>query len=292
MHSLTEVLEHTLEHTLEDSIKLLPFLIVTYLIMEAVERAAGGKTASIIEKSGPAGPFFGALLGAFPQCGFSAAASNFYSAGLIGLGTLLAVFMSTSDEMLPVFIAEQVPVSTILKILAAKVVIGTVTGYGVFFLSKRIFQKKKEELLSHRKEHGHDCSDEGHSLVVEALIRSAKTFAFIFVITFVLDLIIEVVGEEAISSVFQDTPVVGQVIAGAVGLIPNCASSIIISQLYISGVISAGAMMTGLLVSAGVGVLVLFEENHNLKENLLIMLLLYTISLAWGILIQLAGFTF
>lgn len=286
------ILEHALEHTIEDSLKLLPFLIVTYLIMEAVERAAGGKTASIIEKSGPAGPFFGALLGAFPQCGFSAAASNFYSAGLIGLGTLLAVFMSTSDEMLPVFIAEQVEVSVILKILIAKVIIGAVTGYLVFFLSKRLFQGKKKELEKHRIEHGHDCSDDDHSLVVEALIRSAKTFAFIFVITFVLEIIIESVGEEFITSILQDTPVVGQLIAGAVGLIPNCASSIIISQLYISGVISAGAMMSGLLVSAGIGVLVLFEENHNLKENLMILCILYVLSVIWGILIQATGITF
>ncbi len=286
------VIIESIEHTIEDSISLLPFLIVTYLIMEAIERATAGKVEGALRKAGPAGPAIGALFGVFPQCGFSAAASNFYSGGLITLGTLIAVFMSTSDEMLPVFIAEKVPVGTIAKILIAKVVIAAISGYIIFFLSKRIFQKEKDELKKHRHEHGHDCSEDGHSLIVETLIRSGKTFAFIFIITFVLNLIIHSVGEEFLESILQDKPVVGELIAGAVGLIPNCASSIIISQLYLSGVISAGAMMSGLLVSAGVGVLVLFEENHNIKENLLILLLLYVLSVLWGIMIQMVGISF
>ena len=288
MHVIIE----SIEHTIEDSVKLLPFLIVTYLIMEAVERATAGKVEGALRKAGPAGPAIGALFGVFPQCGFSAAASNFYSGGLITLGTLIAVFMSTSDEMLPVFIAEQVSPGTIAKILIAKVIIALISGYLIWFLSQRIFQDKREEMKKHRHEHGHDCSEDGHSLIVETLIRSGKTFGFIFVVTFILNIIIHSVGEEFLESILQDRPVIGELVAGAVGLIPNCASSIIISQLYLSDVISVGAMMSGLLVSAGVGVLVLFEENHNLKENLLILLLLYIISVIWGILIQFLGITF
>ena len=275
-----------LEHTLRDSLKLLPFLIVTYLIMEGIERATAGKLATGIEKAGPLGPLIGAIFGAFPQCGFSAAASNFYSVGLIGLGTLISVFMSTSDEMIPVFIAEKVGIKTIIGVLVAKVIIATITGYIIVFLSKRIFQNKKNELTEHRKEHGHDCSEDGHGLVEEALIRSAKTFAFIFIITLVLNGIIHTVGEGFLTSVLRDTPIIGEIIAGLVGLIPNCAASIIITQLYLSGVIGSGAMMSGLLVSAGVGVLVLFEENHNIKENLLILLILYLVSVLWGIGIE------
>ena len=283
---------HTIENSFKDSIMLLPFLIVTYIIMEAVERAAGGKIATFLSKAGPKGPIIGALFGAFPQCGFSAAASNFYSAGLISMGTLIAVFMSTSDEMLPIFIAEQVGISTIVKVLISKIIIAAVSGFIVVFLGKSIFRSKKMEFEKHRKEHGHDCSEEGRGLIQEALLRSAKTFIYIFLITLVLDGIIHSVGEEFLESAFQSTPVIGELIAGAVGLIPNCAASIIITQLYLSGVISSGAMMSGLLVSAGVGVLVLFEENHNLKENIMIMGLLYGISVSWGIIIQALGIIF
>ncbi|MBP3816217.1 MAG: arsenic efflux protein [Firmicutes bacterium] len=286
------ILFEAVEHTIEDSITLIPFLIITYLIMEAVERATAGKVATALRKAGPAGPAVGAAFGVFPQCGFSAAAGNFYSGGLISLGTLIAVFMSTSDEMLPVFIAEKVPAGTIIKILGTKVIIAIITGYTIYFLSRRIFQREKEELKRHREEHGHDCSEEGRSLIVEALIRSAKTFGFIFVISFILNLIIHSVGEELLESVLRDTPVLGEVVAAAVGLIPNCASSILISQLYLAEVISPGAMISGLLVSAGVGILVLFEENHNLKENLLIVLLLYIVSVAWGLIIQGLGIVF
>ena len=287
-----QIIKEALEHTVEDNITLIPFLVITYLIMEAIERATAGRIEAILSKAGPAGPAIGALFGVFPQCGFSAAASNFYSAGLITLGTLISVFMSTSDEMLPVFIAEKVPPITIIKILASKVVIASVSGYLIWFLSKKIFQETREELKQHRKEHGHDCSEDGHSLVVEALLRSAKTFGFIIIISLVLNIIIHSVGEDFLESILRDIPVLGELIAAAVGLIPNCASSILISHLYLSGVISPGAMMSGLLVSAGVGVLVLFEENRNIKENLSILGILYVISVIWGMLIQAVGFTF
>ena len=288
MHIIIEALEHTVE----DSITLIPFLIITYLIMEGIERATAGRIENALRKAGPLGPGIGALFGVFPQCGFSAAASNFYSAGLVTLGTLVAVFMSTSDEMLPVFIAEKVAPGTIIKILLAKVIIAAISGYIIMFLSKRIFQDKRNDFKKHRQEHGHDCSEEGRSLIVEALLRSAKTFGFIFAISFVLNAVIHSVGEEFLESILQDTPVIGELIAAGVGLIPNCASSIIISKLYLADVISAGAMMSGLLVSSGVGILVLFQENHNLKENLIILGILYVISVVWGILIQSVGLTF
>ena len=288
MDNLVDVIKETFL----DSLHLLPFLIVTYLVMEAVERAAAGRTANMLAKAGPFGPFIGALFGAFPQCGFSAAASNFYSAGLIGMGTAIAVFMSTSDEMLPIFIAEQAAPATIVKILIAKVIIGAVSGYIIAILGKKFFGKQKAELDKHREEHGHDCSEEGRALVPEALLRTLKTFGFVLVITFILNLVIELLGDGFLESILKDTPVIGQAMAGIVGLIPNCASSIAISKLYLSGVISAGTMMSGLLVSAGVGLLVLFEENHNVKENIIILSILYFTSLIWGILIEMIGITF
>ena len=281
-----------LKDTVLDCLKLLPFLLVTYALMEAIERKTGDRLADAIAKAGKSGPILGALLGVFPQCGFSAAASNLYSAGLINMGTLLAVFMSTSDEMLPVFIAEQAGAGTIAKLLLAKVLIAAVSGYLVVFLIRRFFSDKEKALIDHRKEHGHDCSDDGHGIIAEVLIRTIKTTAIIFAITFCLNAIMEGVGKDQLSALFGDVPVVGEMAAALVGLIPNCAASILISQLYLSGVIGSGAMMSGLLVSAGVGMLVLFEENHNLKENLTIVGVLYAISVAWGVLIEASGIVF
>ena len=281
-----------LKDTISDCLKLLPFLLVTYALMEAVERATGDRLARAIAKAGKSGPLLGALLGVFPQCGFSAAASNLYSAGLISMGTLLAVFMSTSDEMIPVFIAEQAGVGTIASLLITKFVIACLSGYLVVFLTRRFFSEKEAALSAHRKEHGHDCSEDGHGIAVEVLIRTAKTFAFIFIITFVLNGLIEALGKDALASVFRDVPVLGEMVSGLVGLIPNCAASILISQLYLSGVIGPGALMSGLLVSAGVGMLVLFEENRNMRENLAIVGILYVLSVVWGVIIELIGISF
>ncbi|MBQ1391865.1 MAG: arsenic efflux protein [Firmicutes bacterium] len=281
-----------LKDTCLDSIKLLPFLIVTYLVMEMLERAAGEKTERLVAKAGSAGPLIGAVLGAFPQCGFSAAAANFYSGGIIGIGTLIAVFMSTSDEMLPVFIAERADAGTIGAILGVKIVTAVVSGYLVAFLFRRFFSKRQQDFDQYRKEHGHDCSEDGHSLVAEVALRTGKTFAFIFLITLALNALMAGGGEAALVSLLAKRRVLGELLAGLVGLIPNCGASIAISKLYLEGVIGAGAMMSGLFVSAGTGLLVLFEENRNLKENLTVILILYVLGVAWGLLISAAGIRF
>ena len=286
------VLIHSLEHGIKDVLPLIPFLFVTYLIMEYVERADHGKAAEVVSKAGPFGPLLGAVFGAFPQCGFSAAASNFYAAGLIGIGTLVSVFMSTSDEMLPIFIAEKVPASAIIKIIVVKVVIALVFGYLLTLITKKFFRKQQIELAEYREEHGHDCSEDGHGIIAEVLIRSGKTLAIVLIITVMLELIMDTVGEDILKSVMMDVPVLGEVVSGLVGLIPNCAASILITELYISGVIGDGAMMSGLLVSAGVGLLVLFRENKNIKENLIILAVLYVLSLASGLVISALGIRF
>lgn len=281
-----------LKDTVIDCLKLLPFLLVTYALMEAIERKTGDRLAEAIGKAGKSGPVLGALLGVFPQCGFSAAASNLYSAGLINMGTLLAVFMSTSDEMIPVFIAERAGAGTIAKLLIAKFLIACLSGYLIVFLTRKFFAEREEALRAHRQEHGHDCSGDGHGIVSEVLIRTVKTTAIIFAITFCLNGAIGLMGQDALTAVFRDVPVLGELIAGLVGLIPNCAASILISQLYLSGVIGPGAMMSGLLVSAGAGMLVLFEENRNLKENFTVVGILYAISVVWGVLIEASGIAF
>lgn len=286
------VLIHSLEHGIKDALPLIPFLLVTYLIMESVERADHGKAAEVVSKAGPFGPLLGAIFGAFPQCGFSAAASNFYAAGLVGIGTLISVFMSTSDEMLPIFIAEKVPATSIIKIILVKIGIALIFGYLLMFITKKFFKKQQGELAAYREEHGHDCSEDGHGIIQEVIIRTATTMAIVLVITVILELIMDTMGEEILKSLMMDVPVLGEAVAGLVGLIPNCAASILITELYLAGVIGDGAMMSGLLVSAGVGLLVLFRENKNIKENLIVLGVLYVLSLGAGLLISALGIRF
>ena len=282
---------HVVEHTLLDSIKLLPFLFVTYLIMEYIEHKAGNKTQHMIKKSGKMGPFLGGLLGIVPQCGFSAAASNLYAGRIITMGTLLAVFLSTSDEMLPILISEQVAFPVIIKILAVKAFIGIVAGFIIDLFLRKKTDKEEHLRIDHICDHEHCHCDEG-KIAVSALRHTIQIFVFIILITFVLNILIETIGEEALAGFLSGMPVLGPIVAGIVGLIPNCASSVIITQLYLQGVLSTGSMMAGLLVGAGVGVLVLFRVNDRIKENIQITALLYIVGVIAGIIIETAGLAF
>lgn len=283
---------HVIEHTIHHSIGLLPFLFVTYLVMEYIEHKAGNKAEQMVKKSGSFGPLIGGILGIVPQCGFSAAASNLYAGRIITLGTLLAVFLSTSDEMLPILISAKVDPITICRILGVKVLIGVAAGFLADTFLRKSFSKEEENLkIEHMCEHEHCHCNEG-KIGKSALFHTLQIFFFIVVITFVLNLLIELVGEEALAGVLSGKPIVGPLIAGIVGLIPNCASSVVITQLYLEGMLGAGAMMAGLLVGAGVGVLVLFRVNDNIKENLKITAMLYIIGVLAGIIIEIAGLKF
>lgn len=288
---MLHVLEHALEHTITDTISLLPFLFVTYLAMELMEHYAGSKFNRIIQNSGKFGPFFGAVLGVMPQCGFSAAAASFFSARIIGVGTIIAVFLSTSDEMLPILLSASVPAGTIAKILVTKVAIACVSGYLASFIYQKIFQQKEGEMDIHVVCEEEHCSCED-GVLKSAVKHTVKIFFYIFVIAFLLNAVIEGMGEEALAQVFSNVPVVGQMVASLVGLIPNCASSVVITQLYVKGVISAGMMMSGLLVNAGIGSLVLIRLNRNLKENVGIITAVYCFGVVWGILIDMLGIVF
>lgn len=289
---MIEILGHTLKHTLEHGVKLLPFLFVTYLIMEYIEHKTGDKTKNIIKKSGKFGPLFGGILGIFPQCGFSAAAASLYAGKVITLGTLIAIFLSTSDEMLPVLISQAAPIHIILQILGIKLAIGIVAGLVIDFIGQAIKRKKEEkneeieEKISHmcKEEHCH-CENQG--ILQSAIKHTLNIFIFIILITFVVNIVIEFIGEEKISNLILNMPVIGPIIAGFVGLIPNCAGSVILTQLYLEQVISFGSMIGGLLVGSGIGILILFRVNKNLKENLKILTLLYSIGVICGIIIDL-----
>lgn len=273
--------------TFLDVIKLLPFLFLTYLAMEYLEHRAGEKTEALMRKAGHLGPVIGGALGVVPQCGFSAAASNLYAGRVITLGTLLAVYLSTSDEMLPVLISEHAPVGSIAGILLAKAGIGITAGLLIDLLLK----KKGGHDHAHGS-HIHEICEHEHCRCEKGIFRSALSHTvriaiFILLITFLLNLLLFFAGEEALANVILNRPVAGTLLAGLVGLIPNCAGSVVITQLYLEGIIGIGSAMAGLLTGSGVGLLVLFRVNHHKKENIRILGLLYGIGVLAGIAIEL-----
>ena len=282
---MQEILE-ILKETVIDSVKLIPFLFITYLIMEYIEHKTSQKVKEKIEKSGKFGPIIGGLVGIFPQCGFSVSATNLYATRVITLGTLIAVYLTTSDEMLPILLTEAVPLNTILTILGIKLVIGIVAGLLVDFVLHKIKKQndKEHEHIGEFCEHEHCHCEEG--IVKSAINHSVNIFLFIFVTTLIINCIINLVGEEAISNVISSNFIFGPIIAGLIGLIPNCASSVILTELFIENIISMPILITGVLVNAGVGTLVLFKTNKNVKENIQIIGLLYLIGILSGFILE------
>ena len=274
-----------------DSIKLLPFLFLTYLFMEWLEHKTGPAARNRIRTAGKLGPVWGGLLGVIPQCGFSAAATSLFTGRVITVGTLLAVYLSTSDEMFPIMISNAVPAATIIKILACKAAIGIISGLIVEYVYTHILKKQEKEMDIHEICEEERCNCE-HGLLSSALTHTLHVFVYIFLISLALNIIIGLVGEETLAGLFTGAPVVGELIAALVGLIPNCASSVVITQLYLDHIIGAGAMMAGLLVNAGVGLLILFRLNHNRTQNFWIIGTLYGIGVFWGIMIELMGIVF
>lgn len=280
-----------IQDTLIDAVKLIPFLFLAYLLMEYLEHKTGNKTKELVKKSGKLGPLFGGILGIFPQCGFSAAAANLYSGRVITLGTLIAVFLATSDEMLPILISEAAPISLILKIIGIKLVIGIIAGFMVDGVQTIILKRKKITSRENTEEAiGHICEDEHchceHGIFKSALKHTINIIIFIVIITFILNTIIHFVGEEEIAHALASVPFVGILLIALVGFIPNCAGSVIITELYLSNLISLGAMMAGLLVGSGIGILVLFKSNKHLKQNFAIVGILYAVGVISGLLID------
>lgn len=281
MEFVVENLLHSLEHT----VVLLPFLYLSYLLMEYIEHKGAEKAQRLIAKSGKAGPVIGAVLGIVPQCGFSAAASGLYSGRVITFGTLCAIFLSTSDEMLPIMISNGLPVTRILPILGVKVLVALTVGFAADLVISSFFNKHRHE--SH--EHIHEMCKSGHchcekNIFLSALTHSLQIFLFVYIATFAINVIIESAGTERIFSVISGIPFVGELIAATVGLIPNCASSVVITQLYIDGLIGTGPMLSGLLCGSGVGMLVLFRTNRRLKENLAALAVVFVSSVLFGAL--------
>ena len=281
---MQEILE-ILKETSIDTIKIIPFLFITYLIMEYIEHKTSNKVKSAIEKSGKFGPLLGAILGIFPQCGFSVSATNLYSTRVITLGTLIAVYLTTSDEMLPILLTESVSMSTIIEILGIKLIIGIIAGFAIDIILKVVKKGKIEEQTIEdlcEQEHCH-CE---HGIITSALKHTLNIIVFIFIITLIINGIIAVIGEEVIGQFVSKNVIFGPIIAGLIGLIPNCASSVILTELFVENVISMPVLIAGVAVNAGVGLLVLFKTNKNIKENLKIVGILYIIGVLAGIILE------
>ncbi|MGN0634473.1 MAG: putative manganese transporter [Oscillospiraceae bacterium] len=268
-----------------DTLKVMPFLLLVYLLIEFIEHRHSDKLSGALKKSGVFGAVGGSLLGCIPQCGFSAAASNLYAGRLISVGTLIAVFISTSDEAIPMLLAEPKSAGVLWKLILIKIVIAAATGIIVDILIK-LFSKKQDE-QPHFEELCKSCDCEHHGIFKSALIHTVQISLFIFAVNLILGSAIEFLGAENISKIFMENSPLQPFITSLFGFIPNCASSVIVTQLYIEGVISFGSCVAGLCTGAGVGLVVLFRTNRNVKENLLIMAAMYASACISGLIINL-----
>lgn len=314
-----DLLVDVLADSVIDTLKLIPFLLVTYLAMEALEHFASNKVKETVEHAGAAGPVVGALLGALPQCGFSAMAATLFSGRVVTAGTLVAVILSTSDEMIPVFVAHQEPASRMLSIIAIKVVLGIAAGLLLDLVLRLLHRAgdghthihelcerehchceeadELEELDDNHHDHGdhHGHHEHGHhhdyghshhgawGIVRSACVHTAQVTAFIFLISLLFGLIIEGLGVNSIRSTLAYHPVRATFIAALVGLIPNCGASVAIAELFLDGTLATGPMLAGLLSSGGVGLLVLWRTNADVRQNVYVTLLVYVVAVLAGL---------
>lgn len=267
-----------------DTLKLIPFLIITFVILEYIEHKFSKKNQSILSKSKKYGPFLGGILGAFPQCGFSSMAANLFSAKVITVGTLIAVFLSTSDEMIPIMISNKVDIILLLKIISFKVVLGIVVG----IIIDLIYKNKKSSNKTEIKEicnHEH-CSCNNDGIILSSIKHTIKICLFILLTNIIINCIIYIVGEDNVSNILLNNNILSYFLSSLVGLIPNCGGSIIITQLYLSKMITVGTMIAGLLTGSGVGILLLFRANKNMKENMSILSIVYFVGVITGIIVD------
>ena len=317
-----DLLLDVFEDSVKDTLALVPFLLATYLAMEALEHSTEGRAENVIRRAGAAGPAAGAILGALPQCGFSAMAGTLYAGRLITAGTLVAVILSTSDELIPVFIAHGAPALQLAQIIAVKVIIGMVVGFAADAVLRALHRTGDghphiRELCERAHCHCGDVDEEetndlgaegvtdtardhhahrhvhehGHTsrkarwvhILRSALVHTFQVTAFIFAITLVFGLLIEGVGHDAIASSLSAQPLLATFLAALIGLIPNCGASVAIAELYLDGTIATGPMLAGLLVSGGMGLLVLFRTNVDMRQNVIVACFVYAVSVVCGL---------
>lgn len=272
--------------SLLDTLKVFPLILLIYILIEFLEhRTSFSENHKLLQ--GKMAPLLGTVTGIIPQCGFSVMAAKLYDRGFIRTGTLLAVFLATSDEALIVLIVDPVGAAAVAPLVALKVVVGLAVGYAVNFLvrDELAVPAPPEDI------HGYSCGreHEGKSKLkvyfVEPLLHSLKIALYIFVVTLIFGYILEY-NRDAILSSFVGGPYIEPFITSAIGLIPNCASSAVISQAYCEGGIYFGSMAAGLCCNAGLGFVVLLKNTKKIKRNLLLMAALYVISVLVGIAVN------
>lgn len=294
LNGILEIGREFIGDALIDTLEVIPFLFLTYLILEFMENRMSSKALAKFEKAGPLGPIIGSALGALPQCGWSSAASTFYAGRVITIGTLFAVYLSTSDEMIPIFIAGGMPINEMLGLIGVKFVIGVIFGFiidGIIRVFKLEKGERKERYEIHELCERDRCSCNHHDenskskVLRPAIIHTFQVTIFIFIITFLLNIIIVLIGGyETLSGLIVENKYLSVIGTSLIGLIPNCASSIVIAQLYVDGILGMGALLAGLLDAAGVGLIVLFRNNRPMKQNIIITVAIFAISVVIGMI--------
>lgn len=267
--------------TLIDTLKLVPFLFIAFLLIELFEHKFSKKSIKVVESSGKYGPILGSILGIIPQCGFSVMATNLYVTRLITLGTLISICLSTSDEMLPILISEKVEFSLIIKILLIKLFIGMLAG----FIIDKIFKVKKEKK-------NYDICEEEHchckeSIIISSLKHTLNIVVFILLINFILNICFNYLGQDYLSKILLKDSFFGPFISSLIGLIPNCGASVMLTELYINNAINFGSLISGLLTGSGIAIMILFKTNKHFLENLKVIGILYIVGVLSGIIIEL-----
>ena len=293
-------------HGFLDTLKLIPFLFLTYLLMEFIDHKAGDKDEEFVKRAGVFAPIAGGALGAIPQCGFSAAAANFFAGHIVSMGTVIAVFLATTDEMIPILVSAQLSFGTIALVVLYMTAVAILVGLGVDLVLKLLKHKREEMKIEkhhcddnhhhdHNHEHDHHHKDEHHhdhehhchgdkGMIYSAIHHTLTIALFVMIVTFMVNALVFFVGEETLGAILYDRPFVSHLIASVFGLIPNCAVSVALTSLCTKGVITAGTMMSGLFANAGVGLLVLFKINKKVKENLVILGIIFAVAIIFGLI--------
>lgn len=279
-----DIITHSFLHAITDTLKMLPILFLAYLLMEALEHFEGGRLSSFMHKSRKLGPLMASAIGLIPQCGFSGAVASLYAAGTVTTGSLIAVILATSDEMLPVLLSTNVPVKIIIAILVSKLIVGTVFGFAADFILKKKHIEREENIHEFCEREHCQCKD---GVFLSALKHTLKIAGIILLVIFLLNIFFELISKETLKSILN-IPVVSELFASAIGLIPSCSVSVLLTNLYANGALGFSPLLCGLFTNGGIGLLVLYRANPNKKDNMLITLTIFVIGFVSGMLLGLA----
>ncbi len=271
--------------TLIDGVKLIPFLFIAFLIIELIEHKLSNRNKDLITKTGKFGPMLGSVLGMFPQCGFSVLATNLYVTRIVSLGTLISIYLSTSDEMLPILLSQNVEIGLIIKILLIKLFIGMVSGFIIDFILRKKESKVEADYDICHEENCH-CKDH---LLLSVIKHTIHITLFLMIISFLLNCLLEYTGILDTNNIIANNPF-SVFVTSLIGLIPNCGASVMITTLYLKNIISFASMISGLLTGSGVALLVLFRSNKKLSENIIILSLVYFIGVGAGLILELKDY--